>query len=229
MTQRLPTLLSFNAGYVDTAGFLAMHGLFTAHVTGNFVTFGAALAEGTSGALVKLAALPVFCCVVILARCLGLCLVERGKGAFVIMLGLKCALLLGGAVLAVLWGPFPIGDSWELFVTGMLFVSAMAIQNGAHRVHLSSAPPTTLMTGTTTQIMLDIGQLLYGTSAESRPAVLARIAKFVPAVLAFGGGCLAAAGLFTLFGMWCFMLAPLVGLGAIWLQASSNGQSLSGP
>jgi uncharacterized membrane protein YoaK (UPF0700 family) len=31
----LPLIFSLNAGYVDTAGFLALHGLFTAHVTGN--------------------------------------------------------------------------------------------------------------------------------------------------------------------------------------------------
>ena len=53
----LSYLLGFNAGYVDTAGFLALGGLFTAHVTGNFVTLGAALIQGTSGTLSKLAAL----------------------------------------------------------------------------------------------------------------------------------------------------------------------------
>jgi uncharacterized membrane protein YoaK (UPF0700 family) len=39
----LPLLLSLNAGYVDTAGFLALQGLSTAHVTGKFVTLGVAL------------------------------------------------------------------------------------------------------------------------------------------------------------------------------------------
>ena len=66
----LPLLLSLTAGYVDTAGFLALQGLFTAHVTGNFVTLGASLALGTSGAIAKLLALPTFCAVVIVVRLL---------------------------------------------------------------------------------------------------------------------------------------------------------------
>ncbi|MFP3571083.1 DUF1275 family protein, partial [Paraburkholderia sp. SIMBA_030] len=64
----LPFLLSFTGGYVDTAGFLALGGLFTAHVTGNFVTLGAALISGTSGIIAKLLALPVFCLTIFLPR-----------------------------------------------------------------------------------------------------------------------------------------------------------------
>jgi uncharacterized membrane protein YoaK (UPF0700 family) len=33
---RLATLFSFNGGYIDAAAHLALHGLFTTHVPGNF-------------------------------------------------------------------------------------------------------------------------------------------------------------------------------------------------
>src|SRR5579863_1855951 len=96
----LPLVLSFNAGFVDTAGFLALQGLFTAHVTGNFVTLGAALALGTSGVIAKLLALPVFCAVVIAARLLGTLLSNRVVRVFEVLLGVKVLLLIGGAALA---------------------------------------------------------------------------------------------------------------------------------
>jgi uncharacterized membrane protein YoaK (UPF0700 family) len=44
----IPVLLSVTAGYVDTAGYLALQGLFTAHVTGNFVTLAACRVEAFS-------------------------------------------------------------------------------------------------------------------------------------------------------------------------------------
>src|SRR5579862_7485939 len=90
----LPLLLSLNAGYVDTTGFLAFQGLFTAHVTGNFVTLGASLVLGTSGAMAKLLALPVFCVVVIAARLLNTLLVDRHRRAFEALIALKVLLLI---------------------------------------------------------------------------------------------------------------------------------------
>jgi uncharacterized membrane protein YoaK (UPF0700 family) len=61
-------LLSFNGGFLDTAGFLGLQGLFKAHVTGNFVTLGAALVFGTHGVLGKLPALPEFVIGIAMAR-----------------------------------------------------------------------------------------------------------------------------------------------------------------
>src|SRR5258708_19845371 len=90
----LPLLLSFTAGYVDTAGFLALQGLFTAHVTGNFVTLGASLALGTSGAVAKLLALPVFCAVVIAVRLLSSLLSRQVRAVFRTILLLQLILLL---------------------------------------------------------------------------------------------------------------------------------------
>ena len=75
----LPLLLRLNAGFVDTAGFLALQGLFTAHVTGNFVTLGASLLFGATGAVAKLLALPVFCLVVIMTRLLSSALLRLNR------------------------------------------------------------------------------------------------------------------------------------------------------
>src|SRR6516162_283870 len=134
----VPLLLTLNAGYVDTAGFLALQGLFSAHVTGNFVTLGASLALGTSGVIAKLLALPVFCIVVIASRLFGSFLSNRKVRSFEVLLGVKIVLLTAGAVLAIHFGPFHDGDSWQAIVTGMVLVAAMAIQNAVHRMHLGS-------------------------------------------------------------------------------------------
>ena len=209
----LPTLLSFNAGYIDTAGFLALHGLFTAHVTGNFVTLGAALVTGSSNALGKLLALPCFCIVVIGARLLRYRLIDLGRPVLRTLLLLKVVLLVLGAWLAWWLGPFPDADAAVAVTVGMIFVAAMALQNAVQRVHLGHAPPTTLMTGTTTQIMLDLADKLRGGLTEEQASVIhARLLRFSASVGAFAIGCGSGALLFALFTVKCFALLPLIAL-----------------
>jgi len=210
----LPLVLSLNAGYVDTAGFLALQGLFTAHVTGNFVTLGASLVLGTSGAVAKLLALPVFCLVVILARLLS-------TAALKIILGVKFAFLVVGAALAIHFGPFTNGDAIPAVVTGMVLVAAMAIQNAAHRIHLASAPPSTLMTGTTTQIMIDLADMLQGPKPETGTPG-ARLARMSTNIVAFALGCASAALLYARFGVWC---PPAVACLSLFLRVTTEAES----
>jgi len=213
MKPSLPILLSFNGGYVDTAGFIALQGLFTAHVTGNFVTIGSALVFGTSGVLAKLLALPVFCAVIIITRLASFHL-PRNLSALPTMLTVKLLLLILGAGLAIRLGPFVSGDSCSAIVTGMTLVGAMAIQNALHRIHLSTAPPTTLMTGTTTQMMIDIADWVRGLSPDTQGPTLARLRRMAAAVLTFAFGAAAAAYLFSQVGSWCFVVPPMVALAA---------------
>ena len=67
----IAALLSFNGGFVDTAAFVGLQGLFVAHVTGNFVTLGAALVLGSHGVIGKILALREFILVIALARFAG--------------------------------------------------------------------------------------------------------------------------------------------------------------
>jgi uncharacterized membrane protein YoaK (UPF0700 family) len=220
MKPSLPLLLSLNGGYVDTAGFLALHGLFSTHVTGNFVTLGAALVQGTSGAVAKLLALPVFCVVVAGVRLLSVALVEKRLPALRTILGVKLALLIAGAALAIEFGPFESGDGWAALTTGMMLVAAMAIQNAIHRIHMGSLPPTTIMTGNTVQIMIDLADLMRGVPADARGALQLRLSRLSSSVTAFAAGCAAAALIYAKQGIWCFLIPPAIAVCGFWLGES---------
>jgi uncharacterized membrane protein YoaK (UPF0700 family) len=208
----LPVILSLTAGFVDTAGFLALQGLFTSHVTGNFVTLGAALVFGTSGAMAKLLALPTFCFVIFGTRYLSHGLAERGLPVLRTILSVQVILLTVAAALAIGLGPFSNGDSWSALVTGLTLVSAMAIQNAAHRVHLVGAPPTTIMTGNATQMMIDLADLLHGEATDAQNPRRARLVRMTMSVIAFAAGCAAAALIFSQVGILCFLVPPVLGL-----------------
>jgi uncharacterized membrane protein YoaK (UPF0700 family) len=210
MNMALPRVLSINAGFMDAAAFLALKGLFTAHVTGNFVTLGAALVTGTSGALAKLLALPVFCIVVISVRLVSYILRARSRPVANTLLAAQLALMALGALLATYFGPFTNPDGYAALATGMTLVAAMAIQNAAHRIHFASAPPSTIMTGTTTQIMIDLGDVIHGLTPDKAPATRQRLKQMSLSVLAFATGCALGALLYALFGVLCFWIPPVL-------------------
>jgi uncharacterized membrane protein YoaK (UPF0700 family) len=208
----LPGLLSFNGGFVDTAGFLALQGLFTAHVTGNFVTLGAALVFGTHGIVAKLLALPEFVLVVAVARILGTVLRKMGLDALILLLSLKALLLFAFFLLAVILGPFPDSDAPLALLVGFTAIAAMAIQNAVQRVHFASSPPTTIMTGNTTQAVLDAVDLWWGEPGSDHAAVKARFGRTLRGIIWFAAGCAAAAASYFWVGMLCLAVPAVVGV-----------------
>lgn len=219
MRLSLPAVQSLTAGYADTSGFLALGGLFTSHVTGNFVTLGSALALGSGGTLAKTLALPTFCLAVLLVRLIGLRLAASNRPVLRSVLSLQLALLIVAAFLAAWGGPFADTDSGGALALGMILVAAMAVQNAAHRVHLSHAPPSTVMTLSTTQIMLDLADMLHGLPPDRAAAVRSRLKAMTASVALFAAGCSLAALLFARIDKWCFCALPLLAAGALMMRS----------
>ncbi|MCM2294626.1 DUF1275 domain-containing protein [Allorhizobium sp. BGMRC 0089] len=217
-SKKLAPLLSLNAGYVDTAGFLALHGLFTAHVTGNFVTIGAALAFGSSGVIAKLLALPVFCLTIFVVRLISMTLFSKSETSLHTLLWLKLILLIAAGAEALTLGPFATSDTLPAIITGMTFVVAMAIQNAVQRMHLTKSPPTTLMTGSTTQIMIDLADRLRLKGTRPDDEMMSRMMGMLANVGGFAIGCAMAALLYTKTGMSCFIVPPLAAALALVLR-----------
>lgn len=205
--------LAFVAGFVDTCGFIALFGLFTAHVTGNFVVIGASLVEPRPGLVTKLLALPVFVVAVATTHLVMLARTKAGRPNPVFALLLQAVLL--AAFLAVGLAALPIihGDQPLAMLAGLLGVTAMGVQNAASRVPFKDFTPTTVMTGNTTQLVMDVVDMMRGQGAE----VSARFHKLWPIVLAFAIGAITGALGFGRVSFACLAvpIAVLVGLAIV--------------
>lgn len=199
------TALGFLAGYVDTLGFVALFGLFTAHVTGNFVLIGAGLArQSNADLLIKFLAFPAFILGVAIARLVIAAMEQRKLPALRYTMLLQLALLFGFMVLGLLASPIR-GETALAIAAGLLGALAMGIHSANARLLLSHLAPTSLMTGNVTQIVIDAVDILRGAGDE---AVRQRCVKFFWPVMAFGLGAIVAAFAYLYAGFWA-LLVPL--------------------
>lgn len=217
------TLLALNGGIVDTAGFLGLHGLFVAHVTGNFVTLGAALINGGHGVIGKILALPEFILVIGLARLAGTVLRGANFPARPILFGANVLLLFAFFALAVRFEPFTDGDSPQALLAGFAGIAAMACQSAMQRVHLAKMPPSTMMTGSTVQATLDLVDILTGAHPQQQPETRARFRRLSLTLLAFAIGCVMSAMIYSYAGFWCLALAVIVGILAAIIPVNEGG------
>src|SRR5882672_7056762 len=141
----LPTVLSITAGSVDVIGFLALGGVFTAHITGNVVIVAVHYVSGGFGQVGPLLAVPVSVAVLgVLALVFGA--VGGVSGSRRALLILQTALLAICLGLGVARGPLAEADGPIAVLVGMLAVAAMATQNALVRLALQGVPSTAVMT-----------------------------------------------------------------------------------
>lgn len=207
-------LLAFVAGYVDVVGFVALAGLFTAHVTGNFVLIGAGLAaQSTAGVIGKLLALPTFVLAVAATRLVVLSLERGGRGALRPLIVAELVFLALFMAVGLAARPITFADAPIAIVAGLFGVAAMAIQNAKGRLILANHAPTTIMTGNTTQVVIDVVDLLRSGTAD-RDAVRARLVRMAPALAIFAVGALLGALGYAAASFWS-LLVPIAALAVL--------------
>lgn len=144
------------AGYVDTLGFVALFGLFTAHVTGNFILIGSGLAGVGQGLMIKWLAFPAFIAGIVAARVLDHRMRVRGHGVRARSLYALQTILLAGFMLAgVAASPIGSADAPATIVCGLLGAAAMGVQNAHGRLTARTVVANTVMTGNVTQAVID--------------------------------------------------------------------------
>ena len=206
-------LLAFNGGYVDAAGFLGLHGLFAAHITGNLATLCAAIVLGSKGYLGKMLALPEFVAVIALARVAGAGLRARNYPARDVLLATEFMLLALFFALAQGFGPFANYDSPAALATAFAAIAAMAVQNDVQRVYLPALPATTFMTGNATDATIGTLGLVFGNRPQTA-TTRAAVGRMAINLAAFAVGCALAALLYWAVGFWCLALPLGVTLAA---------------
>ena len=218
----LPFVLSTAAGAVDVIGFLALGGLFTAHITGNVVVLAAHYITGGFSEVGPLLSVPVFVMVLGTVTLVSGAVDKAGSRLRRGLLTLQAVLLAGCLGLGVVLGPFANADSPIAVLVGMLAVAAMATQNALVKLALPGAPSTAVMTTNTTQLTIDLATLVGKWGEPDELAKVRRRASLTAScVVGFGAGCAAGAVLEVHVGLWALALpvvlaALAVPLGEVW-------------
>ncbi|KVD28130.1 hypothetical protein WI89_13435 [Burkholderia ubonensis] len=222
------TILAAVAGFVDTLSFVALFGLFTAHVTGNFVLIGAGIAGFGQGILMKLSVFPAFVCGVVASNLIARSLSARPAWQGARALHAVQAVLLLGFCTAGVWAtPITQPDSLPALLAGIVGTFAMGVQNAHPRVIPRAGVPNTVMTGNVTQAILDVVDLLSAGTADSvRATARARFGKMLPAIVAFAFGAASGALGFRHAGFWA-LLAPVCALAVLALGAAQSAGAVT--
>jgi uncharacterized membrane protein YoaK (UPF0700 family) len=218
------SVLAFTSGFVDTLSFVALFGLFAAHLTGNFVTMATSLATFRHGLWIKLLAVPVFIVAAVATRFFIIRRERHEREAAAHVMGLQAILL--SIFMVVGMGASPLSDHEDLAVilTGLIAAAAMAIQNTAARTFLSALPPTTVMTGNLIQVIVDIVDISH--RHGDLKAKRARLGRLGPMLLSFIAGTLLGAIGYATVGFLA-LIVPIVAIALLSVVVRPHTASIS--
>jgi len=220
----LPAVLSTTAGAMDVIGFLALGGLFTAHITGNVVILAAHYVVGGFSEVGPLLSVPVFVAVLGAVTLASEAIEKAGYSSRRPLLVLQAALLAACLGLGVGFGPFADADRPMPVLVGMLGVAAMATQNALVKLALPGAPSTAVMTTNTTQLIVDLATLARGLGEPDDLSRARRRASVTGScVVAFVAGCAAGAVLEVHFGLWALVLPVALAGIAVLVRGQESG------
>jgi len=193
-------ILSFVAGYADTSTFIGANGLFSAHVTGNFVVFAYdVITHQTASSWVKLISFPVFIFSIIFSTLL----INRSpsfRKRINKLLAIEGTLLIVTGVAAIFYkneDPFCFLN----IVIPMMIVFALGLQNAYGRFFAKEVlAPTTVMTGNVTQLFIDITHY-FAYDAQQKQELKTKIINQSYVVLPFFAGCIAGGLITKLIGL----------------------------
>jgi uncharacterized membrane protein YoaK (UPF0700 family) len=207
-------VLSMTAGAVDIIGFLALGGLFIAHITGNIVILAARYITGGLSRIGPLIAVPVF--IIVLGIVIWVSKDKQKHRTLRALLILHAVLLTGFLALSVVLGPFTDPGSAVAASVGMLGVAAMATQNALVKLDLTGFPTTAVLTTDTVQLTIDLTTLARGNALPEETALARRrIRMTFPAFAGFIAGCATGGLLEVHFGLWALTFPVLLAVVAI--------------
>ncbi|MEX3944468.1 YoaK family protein [Paraburkholderia sp. EG286A] len=219
-------LLAGIAGYVDTLSFVALFGLFTAHVTGNFVLIGAEAAGFGQGAFMKLMAFPAFVSGVAVSSVI----VKRvepatSNRAGCVLYIFQASLMLAFCLAGVGVSPVVHANGTPVIVCGMIGAAAMGVQNAHDRLVPRPGVPNTVMTGNVTQAVLDTVDILsQKMPSDARTVARTRLGKMLPTILAFATGAILGALAYQHVGFSALLL-PCIALLCLALRTARGAQT----
>ncbi|HIK16808.1 MAG TPA: DUF1275 domain-containing protein [Leptolyngbyaceae cyanobacterium M33_DOE_097] len=213
-------LLSWVAGFVDTSAFIILFGVFTAHVTGNIALAGSSfVSSDTETTITRLLMLPIFMVTVMLTSLLARYARYKKWCVFGVLLTTEAIALVVLWIVGTQLSPSLILDVQEeyIFPIAMSGVVAMAIQNALMKEAkgvFKSYIPTTVMTGNTTQLSIDLVQTIVSKflpdGKQEGAEAIERMSRGVPVIAGFALGGLAAAYFVLVSETWWSLIFPVV-------------------